>query len=158
MRLSFLFTLTVLFLFSCTSKEERVIVVFDKGNSLQQGNPIMLNNVKVGQVEKISLNNKFMFCASLILEKGLKIPDDSEFTYTNYSLFEAGILIKPGHSKKYLIPGDSIHGRMENEIPLDSILTFIKENIDNSKPVRNQDSIIAALRDLNGELKKLNGK
>ncbi len=139
-------------LFAC-SDPNKLTVVFDDAGGLQKGNLVSLNNLKIGTVTNIELDQDYKICAAISLDKWIKIPRDSKFQMES---FWAGIKIIPGKSRQYLVRNDTIYGTPQDAFPLDSLLDFAADAINNSKPVRNQDTLVSELDALNKKLDKLN--
>jgi ABC-type transporter Mla subunit MlaD len=151
-----LVTLLVIMFSSCSSEGNHLVVVLEKGSNIKEGNAVILNEHKVGTVEKIELNSAYEVCVTISLNETLKLPVDSKFNVTQMDFFETVIQIEPGTSKRLLAANDSVQGAPPRDIPLDLIIETITDVIDNSKPVKNQDSILKELHNLNEEVKKLN--
>jgi ABC-type transporter Mla subunit MlaD len=151
-----LVTLLIILLTSCSSKDNNLIVVLKDRGDIKEGNSIFLNNIKVGEVEKVDLNSAFDVCVTIFLYERLKLSVDSKFKVTQKDLIETIIEIDPGISKSLLSPNDSVRGTHKGNNSLDFIIETITDAVDHSKPVRNQDSIIKELQNLNEEVKKLN--
>jgi ABC-type transporter Mla subunit MlaD len=151
-----LVSLFIIIVSACGSEDNRLVVVLEKGNNVSEGNTVLLNEHKVGKVEKIELNSAFEVCVTIALQETLKLPVDSKFSVTQMNLFETVIQIEPGTSKRLLATNDTVRGTLPEDIPLDRIIETVTDVINSSKPVKNQDSLIMEIHNLNEEVKKLN--
>lgn len=143
-------------LFSCSSDKNTLLITFENANSLSKGNPVIINDLQIGEVKSISLSKDYKINVEISLNDSIRLPKDSKFTIASRDLFTKAIFVVPGTSKTHLRSTDKITGQPTESIKLDTLLNIITEEINNSKPVRNQDSIISQLNTLNKELKKLN--
>lgn len=150
--------IVLLFLTSCSNNENKLVVVFDEASSISEGNRVFLKGQEIGVIKNVGLNSKYEVCATVNLIDDIKLPKDSKFRITNFSLFENGIEVVLGISKQMLSNNDSVRGTFGETLNFEDVLDDVTKAIDNSKPVKNQDSLITELHKLNEELEKLNGK
>lgn len=153
-----IYLIIVLFLFSCNSENKNLIITFDNANGLIEGNPVVINDYQVGQVTKIKLSSDYKIIAEIELNDTIRLPKDSEFTIGSKDLFTKAIIVTPGKSKYYLLTSDKIIGQQAQSIKLDTIIDAITKEINNSKPVKNQDSIISELHQLNLQIEEIKKK
>jgi ABC-type transporter Mla subunit MlaD len=149
---------SILLLASCNSESKQYVLITDNSNGVKKGNPVILKEQEVGKVVNVTLGTNLKVYSTIELEQDLNLPKDSKFVFTGIDLFTKGIEIKPGKSDIYLKYGDTIFGELTKGIPLDSVITTITDVVDNSKPVKNQDSLIKELQKLNEEIERLNEK
>ncbi len=155
---SSLYITIILILFSCKSENKTLLITFDNAGGLVEGNPVVINDFQIGNVKKISLSSDYKINAEIILTDTIRLPRDSKFTIGSRDLFSKAIIVYPGKSNYYLTSTDKIIGQQAESLKLDTLINFISNKIKNSKPVRNQDSIIIKLNELNKELKEINEK
>ncbi len=148
----------LLILFSCNSEKKTFVITFDNANGLVKGNPVVINDYQIGEVKKVSLSKDYKINAEIVLSDTVSLPKDTKFTIASRDLFTKAIIVTPGRSKTYLTSSDVIIGQQAESIKLDTLFNIITNEINNSKPVRNQDSIIFELNTMNKELKELNEK
>ncbi|MNU90577.1 hypothetical protein D3C71_804480 [compost metagenome] len=154
-RMKFLlkFALLLTLCSSCSSKN-RLHVVLKNGFGVDVGDPVELNNLKIGSIEEIHFTKDYKICLTIgIDDETIRIPADSKF----YFLINA-LEIEAGKSSRFLREKDTVYAVPETNYPINKVLDEVSEFIDNSKPVRNQDSIINELNELNAEMQKLNEK
>ena len=53
------YLIITMFLFSCNAEKETLIVTFEKANGLIEGNPVVINDYKIGEVSKIILSSDY---------------------------------------------------------------------------------------------------
>jgi phospholipid/cholesterol/gamma-HCH transport system substrate-binding protein len=85
---------------------------FDKANGVNVGTDVRLSGIKVGTVEKLSLDPKsYNAVLTLALDRSVKLPDDSSVRITSDGLLGNQYLsIEPGASNQIIKPG----GQIEN--------------------------------------------
>lgn len=85
---------------------------FDKANGVNVGTDVRLSGIKVGTVEKLSLDPKsYNAVVTLALDTSVKLPDDSSVRITSDGLLGNQYLsIEPGASNQIIKPG----GQIEN--------------------------------------------
>ena len=138
---------------SCSSKN-RLHVVLDDGFGVDAGDPVELNNLKIGTIEEIHFTKDYKVCLTIEIEdKTLRIPSDSKF----YFMINA-LEIEAGKSTHFLTEKDTVFVVPPTNHPINKVLDEVSDFIDNSKPVRNQDTIIRQLNELNSEMQKLKEK
>lgn len=154
-----LLVLSLIFILaSCNTEDRTLYVTFDKANGLGVGDPVIVNEFRVGHVEDVVINEHFKIVAEILLNKPSKIPTDSKFIVGTYGLFSKAIFVDLGTSTRYLTHKDKINGLYEAFNPVDSLIDFVHDQIDMSTPVRNQDTIKDELKELNDQLKEQNKK
>ena len=147
------FALLLMLCSSCSSKN-RLHVVLDDGFGVDVGDPVELNNLKIGTIEEIHFTKDYKVCLTIGIEdKALRIPSDSKF----YFLINA-LEIEAGKSTRFLKEQDTAYAVVPNNNPIHQVLDEVSDFIDHSKPVRNQDTIIRELNELNAEMQKLKEK
>lgn len=145
-------------LFSCNLEKKTFVITFDNANGLVEGNPVVLNDYQIGEVKKISLSEDYKINAEIILTDTIRLPKDSEFTIISRDFFSKAIIVTPGKSTNYLLHSDKIIGKQSQSIKLDTIINVITNEINNSKPVKNQDSIISELHKMNDQIEEIKRK
>lgn len=148
-----LFLTILLLLVSCSAEDRTLFVTFENADGLGVGDPVIVNNFRIGNVEDVTINEQFKIVAEILLNKPTKLPVDSKFIIGSRDIFSNAIFIEPGKSNRYLTYKDKINGSYEAYNPVDSLMDFIHEQIDMSTPVRNQDTIKNELKELNDQLK-----
>ena len=71
-------------------------------------------------------------------------------------MFAKAIIVIPGKSKSYLMNKDRVKGQLAQSIQHDKVIDVFTDEINNSKPVKNQDSIISELHKSNVQLEEIN--
>ena len=127
----------ILFLLFACSTNDTLFVTFDHSNGIVVGNPVLLKEIQIGEVKSIKLNKNYNVDIELKLNDDIQLPNDSKFFIGAKDMFTAALIVEPGSSKVYFTKTDQIN---------------------NSKPVRNQDSIVTNLKEINQELKVINEK
>jgi ABC-type transporter Mla subunit MlaD len=145
-------------LFSCNTEKRTFVITFDNANGLVVGNPVVINDYQIGEVKKMSLSKDYKINAEIILSDTIRLPKDSKFTIGSKDLFTKAIIVTPGTSKYYLLPSDKIIGQQAQSLKLDTIINVITNEINNSKPAKNQDSIISELHKMNVQIEEIKKK
>lgn len=156
-----LFWVLILFLISCNnqSNEAFILTVISKeGIKIKPGNKVLIKQQPVGKVSAVGLNNQLDVYAKVIFDKEIPIPEDSRFVFTSEDIFTRCIEIVPGESKTFFKSGSQVYGSVTDEIPLDTLINTFTNALENAKPVRNQDSIVMELNELNKQLEELNSQ
>ena len=111
MKITFV-TILIFILSSCSSEAEgnHLVVVLEKGNNIRVGNSVIIDEHKVGTIEKIDLNSTYEVCVTISLDENLQLPVDSKFRVTQINLYEIAIQIEPGVSRHMLTTHDSVQG------------------------------------------------
>ncbi len=94
-------------------KSDSYHVMFDQVSTLQDGDPVKVNGVKMGKVDGIELKGNRVRVA-LKLDKGLKLPKDSEVRIQNIGLMgerQVGILM--GRSPENFPAGSDMEGTLD---------------------------------------------
>jgi phospholipid/cholesterol/gamma-HCH transport system substrate-binding protein len=94
-------------------KSDNYHVLFSQVSTLQDGDPVKVNGVKMGKVQGIDLAGNRVR-VNLKLDKGLKLPKDSEVRIQNIGLMgerQVGILL--GQSSEYWPTGSELEGRLD---------------------------------------------
>lgn len=153
MKLFLSFALLLTLCSSCSTKN-RLHVVLDDGFGVDVGDPVELNNLKIGSIEEIHFTKDYKICLTIGIEdETIRIPSDSKF----YFLINA-LEIEAGKSSRFLKEKDTVYAVPQTNYPINKVLDEVSEFIDHSKPVRNQDTIIRELNELNAEMQKLKEK
>lgn len=151
----------LLFLFGCNSSNKEAFaltVVSKEGYNIKAGDSVYIKEQAVGKVSAVGLTNELDVYAKVIFNQPLLIPDDSRFLFTSHDFFRKCIEIFPGESKTFLNSGGKVYASVAQEIPLDTLINKFTDALENAKPVRNQDSIVRELNELNKQLEKLNSE
>lgn len=106
--------LILLLLGSCTPEEKIIYVQFDHSQGLQAQHDLILKGVTIGKITKVELTNDYKVLASVRLSDSIELPKDSKFIIGSRDLFTKALIVEEGTSKTYLIPGDTVHGRVSN--------------------------------------------
>jgi phospholipid/cholesterol/gamma-HCH transport system substrate-binding protein len=87
-----------------------VIAKFNRIDGVNVGTDVRMSGIKVGTVEKMSLDPKsYNAVVTLALESSLKLPDDSSVRITSEGLLGNQYLsIEPGASMEMIKPGGEI--------------------------------------------------
>ena len=94
-------------------KTDSYKVLFNQVSTLQEGDPVKVNGVKLGKVDKIELEGSRVR-VSLKLDRGIKLPKNSEVRIQNIGLMgerQVGILM--GDSKENYATGAELEGRLD---------------------------------------------
>lgn len=94
-------------------KTDSYKVLFNQVSTLQEGDPVKVNGVKLGKVDKIELEGSRVR-VSLKLDRGIKLPKNSEVRIQNIGLMgerQVGILM--GDSKENYVTGAELEGRLD---------------------------------------------
>jgi ABC-type transporter Mla subunit MlaD len=118
-----------MFLFSCNAEKETLIVTFEKANGLIEGNPVVINDYKIGEVSKITLSSDYKINAEIRLIDTIRIPKDSKFTIGAKDLFTKAIIVTPGKSKYYYSYSDKIIGQQAKRLELDTLIDVISNEL-----------------------------
>jgi phospholipid/cholesterol/gamma-HCH transport system substrate-binding protein len=103
---------------------------FDETGGLKARAPVVIAGVKVGQVERVTLDQNGRAMVQLDLDKSLKVPTD-----TTASIVTAGILgdrfisLQLGGEEQYLKPGDEI-SFTESAVLLERLIGKLIHNTD----------------------------
>lgn len=143
----------LLFLSASCSSGNRLHVVLNDGFGVDEGDAVELNNLKIGTIEEIHFTKDYKICLTINIEKSVKIPADSE------CFFLINVLeIKPGTSRRFLTEKDTLFATEENNASVKELIDKVSNFMDSSRPVRNQDTIIGQLNELDTEVRRLNEK
>jgi phospholipid/cholesterol/gamma-HCH transport system substrate-binding protein len=87
-----------------------VVAKFNRADGVNVGTDVRLSGIKVGTVEKMSLDPKtYNAVVTLALENSVKLPDDSSVRITSEGLLGSQYLsIEPGSSAQPIKPGGEI--------------------------------------------------
>ncbi len=94
-------------------KSDTYYVIFPQVSTLQEGDPVKVNGVKMGKVTIIELKDNVVR-VTLKLNRGIKLPKDSEVRIQNIGLMgerQVGVLL--GQSPEALPPGAELQGRLD---------------------------------------------
>ncbi|WP_300661678.1 MlaD family protein [Fluviicola sp.] len=153
MKLFLKFAFLLLLCSSCSTKN-RLYVVLDDGFGVDVGDPVELNNLKIGTIEEIHFTKYYKVCLTIgIVDETLRIPADSKF----YFLINA-LEIEAGKSNRFLKQSDTVYAVPQTNFQINKILDEVSEFRDNSIQVREQDTIVRELNELNEEMQKLKEK
>lgn len=153
-----LYLLVLIILFACNSENRHLVITFENANGLIEGCPVIINDFQIGKVSKMGLTADYKIKAEIELNDTIKLPKDSKFTIGSKDLFTNAIIVTPGKSTYYLSYKDKIIGQQGKSLKLDTIINVIQNGINNSKPVKNQDSIISELHKLNVQIEEIKKK
>ncbi len=94
-------------------KMDKYSVLFDQVSTLQNGDPVKVNGVKMGKVADLKLIDQHVH-VTVEVERGIRLPKDSEVRIQNIGLMgerQIGILL--GHSSDYFVPGAELQGVLD---------------------------------------------
>lgn len=94
-------------------KMEVYTAVFEQVSTLQEGDPVKVNGVKMGKVKQIDLEDRKVK-VNLEVRRGVKLPKDSEIRIQNIGLMgERQIGIRLGTSPEVIPAGGVFEGRLD---------------------------------------------
>lgn len=94
-------------------KSDNYQVLFPQVSTLQDGDPVKVNGVKMGKVQGIELSGNRVR-VSLKLDRGLKLPKDSDVRIQNIGLMgERQIGITLGDSREFWPTGAELSGKID---------------------------------------------
>lgn len=94
-------------------KSDNYHVLFPQVSTLQDGDPVKVNGVKMGKVQGIELQGNRVR-VSLKLDRGLKLPKDSDVRIQNIGLMgERQVGIQMGRSQEYWPTGAELEGKLD---------------------------------------------
>ncbi|HIP33090.1 MAG TPA: hypothetical protein EYG86_10030 [Crocinitomicaceae bacterium] len=150
-----LILLLFIFFYSCTDDKTEIFLIFNSGEGLEIETEVVLNNQKVGEITELDLTSTFETIATIHIDKKLSLSEDSKFFSQSVDLLTDAIVIYPGASKSLLQNGDTIIGQTSKRIDFDTVLTIINNAIENSAPMKKQDSLIMVIKELTDEVEGL---
>ena len=150
-----LILLLFIFFYSCTDDKTEIFLIFNSGEGLEIETEVVLNNQKVGEITELDLTSTYETVATIRIDKKLSLPDDSKFSSQSVDLFTDAIVIYPGKTKRLLQNGDTVIGQTAQRIDFDTVLTIINDVIENSAPMKRQDSLIKVIKELTDEVEGL---
>jgi len=150
--------LTCFVLNACTLKDKKLHVVTDDLNGITLNSPIYLKNQQIGKVIEIGFNKRLDIVTTIEYDFEIDVPDDSKLRYTKVDVFTNAIELIPGKNQEIFETGDTIYGITKADIDLDieHLVNKVQDAIDNSKPVKNQETLIEELNEINNQLEQLN--
>jgi phospholipid/cholesterol/gamma-HCH transport system substrate-binding protein len=94
-------------------KSDTYHALFSQVSTLQDGDPVKVNGVKMGKVQGIELKGSKVL-VTLKLDRGLKLPKDSDVRIQNIGLMgERQIGIQLGQSQEFWPPGAELEGKID---------------------------------------------
>ncbi|MBL1281594.1 MAG: hypothetical protein COA33_015060 [Fluviicola sp.] len=154
MRLTLLL-FVALFFYSCTENKTEVHVIFNSGEGLEKEMDVILNEQKIGEIIDLDFNSSYEIVATISIDKKLNLPEDSRFTSQSVDLFTDAIVVLPGISKTSIQNGDTLFGETAKSISIDTMLIILNDAIENSAPMKKQDSLIKVIKELTDEVEGL---
>jgi ABC-type transporter Mla subunit MlaD len=148
--LLFIFTL-----FSCDSPNKDLVIRFKNSSGIVEGDPVIINNQPIGEVTKVSLDEHYKVLVSIYLKEIDHLPKDSEFTIGSKDLLVRAIVVTPGKSKDWLTSADRIIGMPPPKNQIDTLVTDFFGQINHSKTIQKQDSILQELKELKHEIQEI---
>lgn len=140
---------------SCSGNDvKNVVLIFEHGNGLFEGELITLNGFDVGKVESIELSPQYEVCATVLLKNDINIPSDSKFVLDNKSLLSSQLEIIPGKSEKLIQNNDTINAYITSDYQGQGAIDELGKSLSNFGPLKHQDSVLIELRRLNSNLEK----
>jgi len=101
---------------------------FVHAGGLEDGDPVMLNGVRVGSVADVELDAELRACARLRLRPSLRLDrDTSAAIFTLDVLGGKYVSLEPGGDSTLLVSGDEIH-YTQSALPLERILIRVLEH------------------------------
>ncbi len=95
------------------SRTDSYFARFEQVSTLQEGDPVKVNGVKMGKVNTIELDGDAVKVA-FDLRRGVRLPKNSEIRIQNIGLMgERQIGIRLGSSSEMLPPGGTLEGRLD---------------------------------------------
>lgn len=86
-----------------------LVAYFDDVGGLSARSPAMISGVKVGQVERITLDENLRARVLLDLDPGLDLPSDSSASIRTQGLLgDHFVSLEPGAEETVLLPGEEI--------------------------------------------------
>lgn len=94
-------------------RDDRYIVLFDQVSTLQEGDPVKINGVKMGKVEKIALQDRRVK-VTLTVERGVRLTKDCQVRIQNIGLMgERQIGVQLGQSPESWPAGSTLVGSLD---------------------------------------------
>ena len=94
-------------------KSDSYSVIFSQVSTIQDGDPVKVNGVKMGKVTGIELKDNNVR-VTFKLDRGMKLPKDSEVRIQNIGLMgERQIGIMLGHSAESFAPSAEMEGKLD---------------------------------------------
>ncbi len=94
-------------------RDDRYFVLFEQVSTLQEGDPVKVNGVKMGKVEKIILQER-QVKVTLTVERGVKLTKDCQVRIQNIGLMgERQIGVQLGKSQDVWPAGSTLDGRLD---------------------------------------------
>jgi ABC-type transporter Mla subunit MlaD len=114
----YLFIITLLLLFSCNSKNKKLIIHFENHEGINIGSDVICRNKPIGRVTNLRTEKEegVNVSISLVIDG---LPKDSKFTIQEKDLLHNAIYVTPGKSDQYLSKSDKIAGEI-------ATITYIK--------------------------------
>ncbi len=141
---------------------------FDQVSTLQDGDPVKINGVKMGKVQGIELTGNRVR-VRLQLDHGIKLPKDSEVRIQNIGLMgerQIGILL--GRSTEYYPTGADLEGRLdagiaeamgvagevfvESEVMVKSLRAIMDSTVGKPEFVASFNTVVKQTEDLSSRL------
>ena len=150
------------------------IVVFDNVTDLTPSSPVLFNGYKVGLVYSMELTNATEIAVTINLDKGIKIPKDSNVKLDVSLMGNASIIIdKNPYTTTYYSTNDTLYGvrikglmesmgttmvpQMAELVPkLDSIMTGIQALVNNPALAKTLDNVEVITTELAKTSKQMN--
>ncbi len=148
------------------TKEYSITIHYNNVNGLQEGSPIMVAGLRIGQVESMTLAGAGV-AVNVSIQRKVQLPRDSKATIKSESIMGGKFIeISPGLQPKMLQNGDSIVGMYEADLteltatlsPISSNVLGILENVNatfDEQTRRRIKDIVADVNRSTGELDRL---
>jgi ABC-type transporter Mla subunit MlaD len=114
-----LFTLA---LFSCRRDNNKLVVLFDNVEGLEDGADVYYKGIKVGQVTQVDLFQDKVV-VDINLKDSIRIPVDSRFIINLSVIGPAHITIEPSTQAAYLSSNDTVNGEYSRKQLLDDLVS-----------------------------------
>ena len=139
---------------SSCSNDKILFLKINNADGIEAKSPVLLNGIKIGEIDKVNLNEDGIIIVQLGIDKDINLPSDSHFRIKRPSLLGTSTLVAyPGKSSTDILEGDTVAISEADTIDGEeytSIIDFIQNLAGTSK----QDSILIELRRLNKNLEE----
>ena len=114
-------TILILALFSCRRYNNKLIILFDNVEGLENGSDVYYKGIKVGQVTHLDLFQDKVV-ADIKLKDSIRIPVDSRFIINPSFIGSAHITIEPSAQTAFLSSKDTVNGEYSRKQLLDDFV------------------------------------
>jgi len=150
------FALVIILFSGCSGDYITVYMKVDSADGWTEKTQVKINELAIGQVEKVSLEPDFDVVLEVKIDNEASIPKDSKFIIFSADIFGTKrINLIPGTGNDFIANHDTIYSISEDNFGSGSISAKIYGLIEGITGVQNQDSILVELRRLNENLENL---